>query len=137
MPDPAPRLPKGRRMLLLIDRFLEQHQLGGTERNLRAIIQALQSQEVTVKVCLLSGKPWHAEPLLGCPVNFAEVSSFLRTRDLQNLRKLYVWIKGERFDAMQTFFRESSWVGPWLGKLAGVPLIIGSRRSLKPWDTAG
>jgi glycosyltransferase involved in cell wall biosynthesis len=35
---------------------------------------------------------------------------------------------------VQTFFVECNICGPWLGRLAGVPVIVGSRRNLNQWQ---
>ena len=39
----------------------------------------------------------------------------------------------ERISLVQTFFVECNIFGPWLARLAGVPVIVGSRRNLNQW----
>jgi glycosyltransferase involved in cell wall biosynthesis len=42
-------------------------------------------------------------------------------------------MRRERISLVQTFFVECNIFGPWLARLAGVPVVIGSRRNLNQW----
>ncbi|MEO6829088.1 MAG: glycosyltransferase, partial [Acidobacteriaceae bacterium] len=43
------------------------------------------------------------------------------------------WMRREHIALVQTFFVECNIVGPWLARLAGVPVVVGSRRNLNEW----
>ena len=47
--------------------------------------------------------------------------------------ELVGWMRRQRIMLVQTFFIECNIVGPWLARLAGVPVVIGSRRNLNEW----
>ena len=42
-------------------------------------------------------------------------------------------MRREQISLVQTFFVECNIIGPWLARLAGVPVVIGSRRNLDHW----
>jgi glycosyltransferase involved in cell wall biosynthesis len=42
-------------------------------------------------------------------------------------------MRRQRIMLVQTFFIECNILGPWLARLAGVPVVIGSRRNLNEW----
>jgi glycosyltransferase involved in cell wall biosynthesis len=60
-----------------------------------------------------------------------DIASVRSVRGLRQLVRLARWAGKERFQILQTFFAESNLLGPWIAKLAGIPIVLGTRRNLK------
>jgi glycosyltransferase involved in cell wall biosynthesis len=108
---------------------------GGTERQILQMIALMRQSGAEMQLCVLRGTSWLTEEQAGCPVQFFHVKRILSLAGFREMLKLRRWIKSQRFSIVQTFFVESSLVGPVVARLAGVPIIIGSRRNLNWWMT--
>lgn len=123
------------RILFLIDEMKALTD-GGTERQVLQMVRLLRRQGSDVQLCLLRGTGWLTPELAGCPVHFANVRSLLHPLGLKSLWRLRSWLRAQQFDVVQSFFVDANIIGPILARLAGVPVILGSRRNLNYWMTA-
>jgi L-malate glycosyltransferase len=127
--EAKPQMP---RILFLIDEIGSIAD-GGTERQVLQLIQLAKRLGYEPRLAVLRGTGWLQEDSAGCPVYTVGVQSFFRTSGLRPCLDLIRWMRRERIELVQTFFIECNIVGPWLARLAGVPVVIGSRRNLNEW----
>jgi L-malate glycosyltransferase len=120
------------RILYMIDE-MEALTAGGTERQVLQMIQLMHQAGADVQLCTLRGTTWLTAPVAGCKVQHFHLHSFWSVSGLQELRRLFQWLRDEKFDVLQTFFVEANIVGPVLGHFASIPVILGSRRNLNYW----
>jgi L-malate glycosyltransferase len=120
------------RILFLIDEIGGIAE-GGTERQVLQLIELANRLGYEPRLAVLRGTEWLTEKQAGCPIYFAGVDSLLRPSGWRACRRLVRWMGRERIALLQTFFVESNLFGSWLGRLAGVPVVIGSRRNLNQW----
>ena len=118
-------------ILFLIDELEALH--GGSEEQVLQLIKLLVSSGEDVELAILRGTEWLTEADAGCRVHFFHLNSVMTPSGLWGLLKLARWMRAMRFDAIQTMFWEANLIGPPLAKLAGVPLVLGSRRNLNYW----
>lgn len=122
------------RILFLIDEIGGIAE-GGTERQVLQLIELASRLGYEPRLAVLRGTEWLTEEQAGCPVFCAGVNSLLRPSGWRACWKLVRWMRRERIALVQTFFVESNLFGPWLGRLAGVPVVISSRRNLNHWHS--
>jgi glycosyltransferase involved in cell wall biosynthesis/peptidoglycan/xylan/chitin deacetylase (PgdA/CDA1 family) len=109
---------------------------GGTERQLRLLIQSLDPKYFEPKLCFLFGAPDLPQESLPCPLyvltpNSGPVSALRR---LSNLIRV---LRQERPDIVQCFFVEGLVTGILAGRLAQVPQVVGSVRNAGYWRKLG
>lgn len=120
------------RILYLIDE-IESAEAGGTERQILQMIRHLRDAGFQPELCVLRGTDWLTEADAGCPVRLCHVRRLRSLRGAAELWRLRTWMKKRGFDVVQTFFPESNLIGPILSRLAGVPIVLGSRRNMNYW----
>lgn len=103
---------------------------GGTERQLLQLAEIAAKSGLAPQICVLRGTKWLSEEVAGCPVKHFDIASLRSRRGFRAIRELTRWVRQQRFDMMQMFFPESNFIGPWIGRLAGVRVILGSRRNM-------
>ena len=121
------------RILFLIDEIGGIAE-GGTERQVLQLIELATRLGYEPRLAVLRGTEWLTQEQAGCPIYFAGANSLLRPSGWSACASLVQWMKQERISLVQTFFVECNICGPWLGRLAGVPVIVGSRRNLNQWQ---
>ena len=117
------------RILFLIDE-MAAITAGGTERQLLQLAEIAIKAGLSPQICVLRGTKWLTPAVAGCPVKHFGVEALGSRQGLLVLRSLTRWIREQRFDMMQLFFPEANLIGPWIGRLARVPVILGSRRNM-------
>jgi len=117
------------RILFLVDE-LESMSAGGSERQVLQLIDILRNAGHEVSFAVLRKSNWLREEGKDYAIRFCDVQSVLSPRGVVRLWKLVMWMREQRFDLVQTMFRESNLIGPPLARLAGVPVVLGSRRNL-------
>jgi L-malate glycosyltransferase len=120
------------RILFLVEE-MEAITAGGTERQILQMIRLLREAGMEPEVCVFRHTAWLTEDLAGCPVHNAGIGKLASVRAIPQFWRLVRWMRAKRFDVVQTFFIEANILGPVLARLAGVPLILGSRRNLNYW----
>lgn len=123
----APKL----RVLFLIDE-IGSLDGGGTERQVLQMIRLLRRLGHEPSLAVLRGTEWLTAEEAGCPVYSARARSLFGPSGWRGCYKLVRRMRRERVDLLQTFFVESNIVGPWLARLAGVPVVVGTQRNLDP-----
>ncbi len=126
--------PRPLRILYMIDE-MEALTAGGTERQILQMMMLMKAAGAEVQLCLLRKTEWLTEEAAGVPVHVCHLGSILSLQGLRDLNRLRHWMRSQRFDVVQTFFIDSSLIGPIAAKLAGIPVILGSRRNLNYWMT--
>jgi glycosyltransferase involved in cell wall biosynthesis len=121
------------RILFLIDE-IEGITEGGTERQILQLIQLARRLNYEPRLAILRGSEWLLEERAGCPVYLAGARSLWQLSGWRACRELAVWMRREQITVVQTFFMESNIIGPLLARMAGVPVVIGSRRNLNQWQ---
>jgi L-malate glycosyltransferase len=120
------------RILFLIDEIGGIAE-GGTERQVFQLIELASRLGYEPRLAVLRGTEWLTEEQAGCPIYFAGANSLLRPSGWRACARLIQWMRQEKISLVQTFFSECNVFGPWLGRLAGVSVVIGSRRNLDQW----
>jgi L-malate glycosyltransferase len=131
---PASALSRPLRILYMIDE-LEAITAGGTERQVLQMIALMKDAGAEVELCLLRNTPWLTTDMVGAPIHRCHLGSIFSPAGLLGLNRLRQWIRERRFDVVQTFFIDANIVGPIVARLAGTPLVLGSRRNLNYWMT--
>ena len=114
------------RILLLITDLA----YGGTPRSVQALALGLRRRGYDARVASLRPGGAVARELraAGCPVLELDVGR----RPLKALAAVYGAIKGERPDLLHTFLFHANLLGRLAGRMAGVPCIVASERSVEP-----
>ncbi|MEO6803931.1 MAG: glycosyltransferase [Granulicella sp.] len=126
---------EGGSLLFLIDE-MTSITAGGTERQLIQMIQIARTCGWTPQVCVMRNSAWFSEEIAGCSVKMLDWDNLASLHSPGCCLRAVRWMRQQKFDAMQTIFPESNLVGPWLAKLAGIPVVLGTRRNLSPEITS-
>lgn len=112
----------------------------GTEKQLLALINEIDRTRFEPFLVCLYMSDWMNRQNFTFPVRSFSLTSKLTPGYYINFWRLRNFLKKEKFDILQTFFKESNIVGTIAGRLAGIPAIIASRRNigyeLKSWHRA-
>lgn len=103
---------------------------GGTERQLLQMVEIAIRNGLAPQIAVLRGTKWLTPQLAGCPVKHFDMVSLRSRSGLQSLRAFHRWIREQRFEIIKAFFPEANLIAPWIGRLAGVSVVLGSRRNL-------
>jgi len=112
---------------------------GGTENQLRTLIQHLDKDKFEISVVVLKyldweGFPGFADP--GCPHICLHVSRLLSLDTIRKIFQLASHIRNNNIDIIHTFFFDSNLIGVAAGILGRCRSILISRRDLGFWYTA-
>jgi len=119
----------GSRILFLVDE-LEAITARGTERQLLQMIDICKHGGMHPQVCIFRNTSWLTDEIAGCPVTHFQIGRLGSWKGVRSLMQLKRWIGEQKFDILQSFSSEANLVGPCVGRLAGVPVILGTRMSL-------
>jgi len=109
--------------------------VGGTEKQLLLLLKHLDRSKFTPILCTLTLSDWLEQSFSECPLYVSDITSFKKLDAWKKIWSLSRLLKNERVDIVQTFFQDGNKVGTIAAKLAGVPLIISSRRNQGYWHT--
>jgi glycosyltransferase involved in cell wall biosynthesis len=129
--DSASRCLPGRplKVLFLTD-GMEAITAGGTERQLLQFVALAKECGAAPQICILRDTEWLTEELAGCPVRHHAIHRVKSLAGMKQLADIVRWMRRERFDVLQTVLTDASLIGPLMGKMAGIPVIAGTRRNL-------
>ncbi len=130
-PDLAVADGPARRVLFLVDTYWTSR--GGTEGQMRALIERLPPR-VRVEMWVVHESAWLDANPYPCPHRSLKIRSLKRWHTLRRTFALPSAIRRGRFDLIQTWMGDASVLGPVLGKMTGVPVLV-SRRDLGFWMT--
>ncbi|MEO6119817.1 MAG: glycosyltransferase [Terriglobales bacterium] len=108
---------------------------GGTERQVLQMVVLMKQAGAEVRLCTLRGTAWLTAEQAGCPVEHFDYRTLRRPASIMELLRLRRWMRDEKIEILQTFFIDANILGPLLGRMASVPIILGSRRNLNHWMT--
>lgn len=107
----------------------------GTEKQMLMLIRHLDRSRFQPVLCVLRSSKWLEKEFDLCPIFVAGVHSFKSMQGIKGVFALSKFLKKERMDIVQTHFRDSSIAGILAARLAGVKMIIGTRRNQGYWMT--
>ncbi|MFH1688194.1 MAG: glycosyltransferase [bacterium] len=102
----------------------------GTEHQLLETIRRLDRSHFTPHLICLRPSDWLAQTSLPCDVEVLNLRSFLSLQTFREQRRFVGYCRTRRIDIIQSFFRDSNLAGTLWGRMAGVPVIIASRRNI-------
>lgn len=120
-----------RRVLFLLDIFGGVH--GGTEGQVAALVSRLP-REVSAELWVLQDSPWLATHPFPCPWRALRLPGRRDPRWAYRLWTAARAIRRGGFDLIHAFHSDTCVWAPWLGRMAGVPVVT-SRRDLGYWQT--
>jgi len=114
---------------------IERLGIGGTERQLLALIGGLNRSRVQPYLCLLDGSDELSRSLepKDCPTLRLGVRSLLRPSTVRQAWRFARFLRRERIDVVQVMFPDSTYFAVPVARLAGVPRIVRARRNLGYW----
>ncbi|HEX5234122.1 MAG TPA: glycosyltransferase [Silvibacterium sp.] len=128
LPIEAPSL-RGARILFLVDQIAAITD-GGTERQILQMIEICKQSGMKPQLCVLRRTRWLTSEIAGCPVTHFQIEKLVSIRALRIVAQITRWMHQQKFDILQTFFSEANLIGPCMGRVAGIPVILGTRRNL-------
>ncbi len=123
------------RVCYLIDNLA----VGGTEKQLLALIAHLDRSRVQPYLCLLDGMPESSQALepQDCSVLRLGARSLRSPRAISAGWRFIRFLRQQQIDVVQLHFPDSTYFGAPLAKLAGVRCVLRTRRNTGYWMTPG
>lgn len=115
--------------------MIDELAAAGTESQLLALLRRLDRRRIEPTLCLLRGDSPSSRALepKDCVVHRLGIRSFRHPSSLPRIWHFYQMLRRERFDILQVYFPDSTYLGVLMGKLAGVPRIVRTRNNLGYW----
>lgn len=117
------------KILFLVDE-LESISAGGSERQVLQLIDILRRSGHEAGLAVFRKSAWLKAESKTFPIYFCELNSVLSPSGFAGMRQLVKWMREQKFQVVQTMFREANLLGPALARMAGIPVVLGSRRNL-------
>ncbi|HEY6447981.1 MAG TPA: glycosyltransferase [Acidobacteriaceae bacterium] len=117
------------KVLFLTD-GMEAITAGGTERQLLQFVALAKGSGAIPQICILRDTAWLTEALAGCPVRHYAIGRVRSLAGMKQIADIVRWMRREKFDVLQTVLTDASLLGPLMGKMAGIPVMVGTRRNL-------
>jgi glycosyltransferase involved in cell wall biosynthesis len=114
---------------------IDQLKTGGTERQLKFLIDGLDRDRFDVTLFLLRGIEEHLLRPQNADVKTLGVFSLMSLDGFKKLFNFSGHLRENKFDIIQTFFQDATIFGVLAGKLAGVRHIFISVRDMRFWAT--
>jgi len=110
--------------------------IGGTERQLILLLEKINREKFTPYLCAFKDSTWLQENSNRWNTFIFNFTSFFSPISYSHLIRFAKYLKSENIDIVQTHFRDGNIVGILAAKLAGIPVIISSRRNEGYWLNA-
>lgn len=122
------------KILYIIDHI---HGFGGTERHLYNVVQHLDKEKFSCYLLVMDAVPSVVRLYeeAGCHVLPHRLDKIYNWQAMRIGREVIRFIKEEHIDVVQTFHFGSDTFGSIVSRLAGVPILISSRRDLGSYRT--
>lgn len=120
-----------KRICFVIDRI--DSPTAGTEKQILLLINNLDRSRFSPYLAVLQITPWLRNNLQSCVMHEIGLLSSNPLLALLAIGKFSWFLRRENIDIVQTYFRDSSFVGLLSAKFAGVKVRIGSRRNQGFW----
>ncbi|MCU1286145.1 MAG: glycosyl transferase group 1 [Acidobacteriales bacterium] len=121
-----------RRILFVIDEIWSTSS-GGTERQLAQMVKLATKNGYHAEVAVLRNPVIEVEKQLGCTVHDCGLSKIFSMSGTLSMFRFWRWLHQRRFHVVRTFFVDANLIVPVIARLAGVPVVIGSRRNTNSW----
>jgi glycosyltransferase involved in cell wall biosynthesis len=117
------------KMMFIIDRIFG---LYGTEKYLLNFVERLDKERFMMVIVSLDQRDKIAEKFykLGIPIIKLPIKKMYLPHSFMRYIKLYCFIKRYKIDIIETIHRTSDFIGPIIGRLAGVKVVISNRRDM-------
>ena len=109
-------------------------QTGGTEGQIIHILKGLDRRRFSPVLCCLYKSEWMTRNFDFCPVYEIGTQRPLRPSSWPKIFRLANFFSHHKVQIIHTFFRDANIAGVVAGRLAGVPIIISSRRNKGYWQ---
>ena len=109
----------------------------GTENQVLRLIGRIDRRRFLPHLVVLRSSAFLENDWSGCEVFPLHVRRLFTFRGIIALIKLRSWLRRNRIAVVHTFFKDANVLGLLAAVMAGVPLRLSSRRSLKYADTRG
>jgi glycosyltransferase involved in cell wall biosynthesis len=104
----------------------------GTERQLLMLLKNLNRKYFSPHLILLRDSDWIKRSRFPCPVCHLNLPSFKSVHLIRALKTFREYCKGNGIGTVQTLFWDANIFGTLAAKLAGVNVVISSRRNYQP-----
>lgn len=114
---------------------IDELERGGTESQLAMLIDHLDRTRCEPFLLLTKGHEKAREVAIAadCPVLCYDIKRFFSINLFKRAVEFRRFLKANKIDVIQTYFPDSTFFAAIVGKLSGVPLILGSRRNIGHW----
>lgn len=109
--------------------------LAGTENQLIKMIKGVDRARFDVELVCFRDDPWFEanKASLNCPARIFPISNFKAPGTYWNILRLAAYLRSSKADVVHTFFPVGNIVGVFAAWLAGVKVVISSRRDYGEW----
>lgn len=115
--------------------IIDQLGTGGTERQLKYLIEGLDRSRFNVSLFLLRGDEVHPFKPKKTNIYILNVRSLISIDGLWKLFRFSRLLKEEKYQIIQTFFQDATIFGFLAARLAGVQIVLVSVRDMGFWAT--
>lgn len=121
------------RLTYIID-FLDTN-LAGTENQLIKMINGVDKDRFEVELILFRDHPWFQanKGTLDCSKQIFPIANFKSLATYANILKLANYLRSSKPDIVHTFFPVGNIIGVLASRMAGVKVILSSRRDYGEW----
>lgn len=105
----------------------------GTERQLLILLRGLDRAVVEPHLVCLHESDWMRSQSFDFPVSYCGLNRVASLQPIGAVRRFKKIHQQHRFDLVQTFFRDGNIFGTIAARLAGIRLIVSSRRNTGYW----
>ena len=109
------------------------YQMGGTEKQLLMLLDNLDPEKFETSICVFKPSPWILDHQADYNIFYFNFDSFFNPFNYYEWYKFIKFLKTERFDIIQTQFRDANILGVLGGLFAKVRTIISTRRNHGYW----
>ncbi|MCD4681760.1 MAG: glycosyltransferase, partial [Bacteroidales bacterium] len=113
--------------------IIDQLGTGGTERQLKILIDNLDSSKFDISLFLLRGDKEHYLKPKNISISILNINKLASLDCFFKLLKLSYTLKKGKYQVIQTFFQDSTIIGVLSGKLSGINKVIISIRDMLFW----
>jgi glycosyltransferase involved in cell wall biosynthesis len=124
-----------RRILFVIDEIWSISS-GGTERQLAQMVKLAARDGYRPEVAVLRNPVAEVEQQLGCPVHDCGLNKIFSFGGMLSMIRFWRWLRQKQFHVVRTFFVDANLIVPVIARLAGIPVVLGSRRNTNSWMDA-
>jgi glycosyltransferase involved in cell wall biosynthesis len=117
--------------------IIDKLDIGGTERQLKYLIEGLDNSKFEIFLYLLRGTMDHPMRPNGVETKLLGVDSLLSVNGIRKLLQLSNQLKKDNIHILQTFFQDATVFGVIAAKMAKIDKIVVSIRDMLFWATPG